>query len=485
MVSPALNGARLDDHGNPMPFSGPVLLTTNGVDPLSYANDEVNPLYTSAFYNPVGVATSAHWQVPVLTDKVADVYLARSIQENQLSKELSGQTVLRKKFNLPVVSLIMDNRDLFHPEQGIYVQGNDWHSNKGNDSFEPWFMRKGNYSRRGLEGEKPAFIQFFTADGNSYFSDQVGVRIHGNATRSYPQKSLRIVAGKDPIVDPWGGEVQSLILRNGGNSWETTMIGDLLAQRIARGAGLLQQRGEPCVLLINGYYWGLHNIRDRLKVENIALIKECEPADVSIWENWEFDKGNPKRGGNLSTLIQQIRNEEQLTYKDISKELDVKEFARYILIETFMGNADWPQNNFAMFKIRKGKWHPILSDLDYALGYNSIIHPSENCLERLINSSSLPQLLFTELMKHKKFREVVKKAYNDLEEEGVFDPVSFNRELTALKTTIGSEIPNQIKRWRELKSYEHWEHELKKMEEFYVGRTKYFKEHLNQLVTVK
>ena len=75
------------------------------------------------------------------------------------------------------------------------------------------------------------------------FAQNAGVRVHGDASRAYAQKSLRIIASSDydivdrfyhelfpgrtkPFSDEPFDEYKSFILRNGGNTWDFTMLKD-------------------------------------------------------------------------------------------------------------------------------------------------------------------------------------------------------------------------------------------------------------------
>ena len=100
---------------------------------------------------------------------------------------------------LRVISLVTDEENLFDPERGIYVRGavyDKWKSSDEYDPDMPEWRTPGNYTQTGKEWERPAYMQIF-ADGRLEAGQYVGIRIHGGATRSYPQKSFNVYARKD------------------------------------------------------------------------------------------------------------------------------------------------------------------------------------------------------------------------------------------------------------------------------------------------
>ncbi len=463
--------------------SSGVLLNNNGVDPLQVANDRHSPIYNSIFFSQFSVSTSAHWQPPLATERLANTYWARRKKGDKLSKRSSAYTeFIGRKSSLPIVSIIADKLSFFHPDTGLYVQGDTWHEQMGNDLLESWFMKKGNYSLRGRSAETDGIIQFFDKSGRRYFSEEVALRINGNATRSYPQKSLRVLMKDEHILTPWGDKVHSLLLRNGGNTATSTIIGDLAAQKLFSESDLMFQRGQSVVVLINGDYWGIHNIRDRIKVENIAMWKMCEAHEVTIFEGDKHDKGNPKRSEKLLQILARLREGEAIEYKEFKKEIDLKEFSEYVLAQAFLANTDWPRNNFSMYKIRKGKWHPIVSDLDFCLGYNNLVSADKNMFSVAVNEGTVG-LLMTGLLQYREFRELFMETYEKFKLGSVYDHQKFSEIVDSLASNIRMEIPHHIARWRTPESSDYWEQTIEELKNFHRERLKYFDQHVNEILT--
>jgi hypothetical protein len=483
VLSRAVQCGIISQDGTLISNSPEALVVRGGVDPIDLVLGRSNPIFNSAFYSPAGQRTSAHWRTPLDARKIAEVFLCRGVNGNQLSEKLNGVTkFLSNDIELPIVSLMVESKSFFDAREGIYVQGERWHESLSSNLFQPWFMKAGNYSLRGRNAVKSGYVQFFDKGREVYYSGAVEIKIHGNATRSFPQKSLRLIAKESLIENPWGKKVESLILRNGGNTWETTLIGDVIAQTVLENSDLMIQRGQPCVLLLNGFYWGIHNIRDRIKASNLAIRFKCSLEDISIWEDWELDFGNPKRSVDLSDLLKRISNDERISYKELKKELDIGEFAEYIFAEIFLGNTDWPTNNFAMYKVRKSKWHPIVSDLDFSLGYNRLIEPNENGFKRLLSTYSVCQLLFKELLKHKEFKEVMLNTYSKYQEIGIFDANVFKALVKKISGNVEEELPRHILRWRKIESIDNWKNNIEEMEIFYEARIVHFKTSFEQLL---
>jgi hypothetical protein len=160
------------------------------------------------------------------------------------------------RYSVPVVSIAAASADLFGNERGIYVPG---------------FYN--NMFQEGSAWERPGNIEFFETNGTLAFGGTIGLRLHGNTTRSRPRKSLRVYARNPYGVSTFEhrifpqkeiGRFDTFLLRNGGNDWGNSLFRDALVTSLAAPTGLDLQASRPAAVFISGEYWGIHNLRDRI-----------------------------------------------------------------------------------------------------------------------------------------------------------------------------------------------------------------------------
>src|SRR5690606_9703765 len=124
------------------------------------------------------------------------------------------------------------NKDLFDWEEGIMNYGA---SSTANPFFHvDWWYRPANFANRGSNSERKVFFQFFE-EGKLLFEQACKMKISGNTTRYFPQKSMKIYPVEPKVEDkmayPFWGEFgneksESLLLRNGGNDNMKTLFAD-------------------------------------------------------------------------------------------------------------------------------------------------------------------------------------------------------------------------------------------------------------------
>lgn len=214
---------------------------------------------------------------------------------------------------LTVVSLVADPAALFDTQSGIYGNGakyEEYVQNAGSTDGVPnstYTDAEGNEYRlyeasnafnAGKEWEREATITYFDDTHTYCFDQNVGIRIAGASTRGTPQKSLSVY-GRD-IYDRevyFEEEIfpdistSTFKLRNGGNANEDVKIKDAFLQSLITDRDVAVQRSCPCVLFVNGEYWGIYNIRERYNEEYIWNYYRVNKENVFIMDGTVAEAG--------------------------------------------------------------------------------------------------------------------------------------------------------------------------------------------------
>ncbi|NCA81716.1 MAG: hypothetical protein EOM72_03090 [Opitutae bacterium] len=335
------------------------------------------------------------WQPPAGEVFKFHVVRARVFRDGAMASPAVTQSYLvdaagTNRFTLPVVSIATDADNLFADDIGIYtpVNGNMWQS--------------------GSAWERPGTLEFFEPGGALAFRGNIGVRLHGNTTRSRPRKALRIYArGAGPFEypifpDKAVDEFDTFILRNGGNDWGNGVIRDLFLQSLAENTGLDRQFGRPALVFLNGEYWGLHDLRERFDdgyAEHNYGLDELEYVQVEI-DNASasphvpiYDSGNPDLGGDFSNLWNYVRTHDLADpahYAAVQDRLAVDSFIDFYQANIFFANTDWPGNNVRAWRSvatnrvegaparHDARWRFMLYDADFGFGADFIYVPGSS-----------------------------------------------------------------------------------------------------------
>lgn len=142
-------------------------------------------------------------------------------------------------------------------------------------------------------GSGAAHVELFPQNQKEAgFSVGCGVRIFGGMSRTYQKKSLtlkfRDSYGASQLVYPVFASrdnrvFDNLLLRSGGQDWAKAIMKDVLTSSLADDTGILaNQAYRPVVLYINGAYWGIHYIREKINEGFIAANANVSEDSVNL-----------------------------------------------------------------------------------------------------------------------------------------------------------------------------------------------------------
>ena len=318
--------------------------------------------------------------------------------------------------SLAVISITMDEKDLFDYETGIYVKGKvfDEHLKQqlqyGHDDYKDARNLEANYTQRGRQWEREAHIDFFESDGTVtklVLSQDCGIRIQGNYSRSDYQKGFRLYARSeygdnnfryavfgDELTDDSGAvmdKFKTLILRNGGNCAFTTKYSDTFWSGLVEDWNVDILTSRPCVVYLNGEYWGIYVLQEDfsddyfedhhgVKQEDVVLYKgDAETYDIG----YKLDLGEVPAGeevdyyfADLLAFFDSHENlADQADYEEFIRLVDPASAMDYYAIELWINNKwDWPGKNWSMWRTTTvdagnpyadGRWRFCLYDVEF------------------------------------------------------------------------------------------------------------------------
>lgn len=354
--------------------------------------------------------------------------------------------------NMKVISIVTDKENLFDDEKGIYVLGKTYEDWKNSPEYNPmtneWEI-PANYTQKGAVWEREASMQIFE-NGQLAHSQNVGLRIHGGATRSAPQKSFNVYArskygaskfefdlfsgnvvseAKEKVIDKF----DSFMLRNGGNDGQYTRFRDKLNQTLVADRDMLTQGMEPCVVFINGEFWGHYEITEKLDEDFIDAHYDVGKSNICIVKNQQLDEGSEETFAEWEELYQWIKSTDLTNsenYGQLCEKIDIQSFIDYTSAEIYFNNWDWGSNNMAMWKSTKskngneysdGKWRFILFDTEYSLNLYSQTPPNANSFTQLTQQDSFLAQLLSSIMKNEDFRRQFCTTFMDMANENFSD----------------------------------------------------------------
>ena len=252
--------------------------------------------------------------------------------------------------NAAVLSLVTDPDNLFSSETGIYVRGSLY-----DDAMEAGLIYNGlpwtylteytNYYLEGAEAERPVYIQFFNASREETLAQDCGIRIRGNESRHFPQKSFSLYARSrygsssfSPVFFDTGISYPNLIL-NSGRQLKKIFFFSLVEDR-----DTAIQQYTPCQVFLNGEYWGMYYLMEKYSSEYLAGHYDVAPDNILLVKDTRYvENGSPQdiaRYKELRTFLAEQNLADPDVYQELLTKMDMQSFIDWMCTNIYIANTD-------------------------------------------------------------------------------------------------------------------------------------------------
>lgn len=332
----------------------------------NYINNVQNPMNYSYFHNAC----------------VIDITFVKNNAETNMA--LTYLVDSKNSYTLPIISLSMPYRKWFG---------------------SPYYF----YNNIKEEAEERVQVEYFDPMTKDYWQRNSKIKLGGGWSKGYPQRTLNLNFKKDEkgnknekVTTPIFGDRKTcgnvdkdltnhirFRLHNGGNCFEQwSGFNDAILQRAMFGTNIATTADRPCLVYLNGEYWGLMAMREHYSDYYIKQNYGVDDDNVTMFEvkgDIIFDDGDEDGLvylNQLKTFLNDSRfNSSNLdtveeAYQELTEMIDEDSFIDALLSEFYCCNWDYVgnYNNLKMWramdtsdkKYEDGKWRFCLHDTDFA-----------------------------------------------------------------------------------------------------------------------
>lgn len=333
-------------------------------------------------------------------------------------------------------------------------------------------------------------IEYFGSDGILIDEGAGDYNKHGNDSWAYDQRGIDFImrdqlgynyAIKHPIFRGKDRDrYQRLIIKAAANdniSFENggAHIRDAYVHSLSQVGGLrLDERSyEPCILYVNGEYWGVYEVRE--KVDDDDFLGRYYGQDekysnspeyiqfLKTWGGTWEQFGAPNAQTDWNTLLNYIQTNDmsiQANFDYVDSLYNWKSLVDYFCLNSYIVSMDWLNWNTAWWRGLdpsgdKKKWRYALWDMDATFGHyiNYTGIPDETANADPCNPETLPNPggqghteILIKLMDNPVFEQFYISRFIDLGNT-VYSCDYMIAHLDSLITLIEPEMPGQVAKW--------------------------------------
>lgn len=397
-------------------------------------------------------------------------YAGTAIADYEMDPEMTNDPLLRPKIieglrQLPILSVVTDKDNLFSHENndetgGIYIF-----------TGPPVGDATGNGWTRQCSAE------LFGGPQKHDLTIDCGLKLHGGHGRlaeKNPKHSFRLqfkkTYGPSSLEYAVFGKGEpdkfdQLVLRcHFGNSWQHWSEGnrqkaqytrDVWARRMQRKMGHVAVNALYIHLFLNGMYWGVYNIAERVDDtfgKNHLGGKKADYDVIKIEEEMgnhiEAAEGTLDAWNEMMQCVRAVAGKSvdltpDAAYEKLDTLLDKDNFIDYMIINQYAGNTDWDHHNWYAIRRNHNK-----EGFKFLCWDSEIIfeQPNENVVTK--HNTDGPTEIFNALLKNEDFaRRYLRRAKELLTDDGLLGQQSVVQVWDSLYSTISTAIYDEAARW--------------------------------------
>lgn len=363
-------------------YSGPITLNNvdGEADVFSLIPTNPNLTYPYGTYS-ASRANSRGWVPPYTDGYKVNVIRFKAFKPGFAPSPTVTQTFIvdpsgTELYTLPIVSIAMDYNDIFSNASGLYVYGDH---------------PDGNYEQKGIDWEKVMSFEYIDENGEIAISQDSRTRIHGGGSRHAPKKTFRVYGENDSVKNfkyPFfqDSEIEKykrILLKAGGHRPDCFPRDDL-GNMLTKGLNVEQQHFRHVIVFVNGEYWGIHSIKERMDTYFIQNLYGIDDNEITMLDQ-EYDvqgdghSEDSAKMKNLEGFVDINDMNVPSNYSYVSRRIDIDNYIDYMAAEIFLSNEDWVYSNVNIWRKtgdfdpskpagHDGKFRWALYDLDGTFG---------------------------------------------------------------------------------------------------------------------
>lgn len=410
--------------------------------------------YTTDGSNPT--TSSIKYQDGLSLNKTTVLKVA-SIEEGKLRSNIVTKSyIMNENHTLPVLSMTVDNNEynrlLSNPYTELEVQG-----------YLEFYEDKGQF-------EIPCSLSLFGGSARGLKKKSYGIRFKNEFGAN--QLVYKLFDNRDTSV------YESLVLRSGSQDYEYAFFRDILGTSLVDDyTDVDVQSYKSVILYINGKYYGVYNIREKVNADFIANHYNVNPDKLNLIQG----KGELKNGTAdfYNRVIDYINTHDmslEQSYEEIKEYIDMENYIDFWIGELYTTNNDIVNiRYFSHPDIDNGKMKMVFFDLDWAF-YNYF----HNYYYFMTNPAGMQEgfnidnTIFIGLMKNKNFqKDFLNRLSYHLNHTWKTEIVL--ERFNEIYNQLYPEMKRNQERWD--LSFDNWIQETKKLKTYIEQRNTYLLQH--------
>ncbi|MBQ8311657.1 MAG: CotH kinase family protein [Clostridia bacterium] len=301
-------------------------------------------------------------------------------------------------------------------------------------------------------------------NGQTSFNVDCGLKIHGQGSRTLQKKSFQVRFRGEYgcseleyklFEDSDITTFNALVLRCGSEDAHKAFLRDEFLTSLGAETmpEVLYQNHRPVNLFIDGEYFGVYYIRERVTDDFAASHLGGEPEDIDMVKGWSAQE-HGENDDFLALLSYCRRNDlsQQEHFDHVASQISLESFMDYYIARAYSGDRDYANIRHVRSRGGDGLWRIVNFDIDWGFGQTPAAFTK--MIGKVSDSSELNTVIINALLKNVGFRDqmLTRLAWHL---RNTYAPERVLAHLDAMVKEIAHDLVYNYEVWGS--TYEEWQ----------------------------
>lgn len=459
-------------------YTGSILINNRSGSGYTYAATEGLSLGSAFMPSSINMGTVV---------KAIAVYPDGTVSDVMTETYFVGVGFGNDYVNIPVISLSVDSEEMFGYFNGMYVAGRKYEDSvargEGNDAnfLQDW--------------SRVAHIEYYEPNKYKTYDEDINISLIKDYSITSAQKSIMLTSDNEPILT--GSTLEEYL--NTDNPYfmlrtykrdNNYKIREAIVNNLLTDTSVGTKKISPCILFINGEYWGGYVIENAIDNNYIKKMYNIDDEIVWIRDGAIYgDDGDKKEFEEIIEFITKSDMSREENYSKVEEKLDIQSYLDYLCANMYLANADYGKESYTIWRTKTslgggysdGRWRFILGEMDNTINNGANGNVATPTIDTFLQQGVQEDVLLKSLIKNDKFKRLFDETMNNMinnifSEENVLAAISKEREL------IEKMARASYKRFNGEAADNFYGSEIEKIEEFFETRGEYIRVYADEII---
>lgn len=389
--------------------------------------------------------------------------------------------------NIPVISLSVDSDEMFGYFNGMYVAGR-----KYEDSVAKGVSVDANFLQ---DWSRVAHIEYYETNKYKTYEADINISLIKDYSITSAQKSIMFTSDDELILtgstlEKYLNSDKPYFMLRTYKRDNNYKIREAIVNNLLKNTGAGTKQINPCILFINGEYWGGYVIEN--VIDNDYIRKMYDIDDEIVWIRDGAIYGDDSDKKEFEEIIEFITKSDMSrdeNYNKVAERLDIQSYLDYLCANMYLANADYGKESYTIWRTKTyggegysdGRWRFILGEMDNTINNGANGNVATPTIDTFLQPGVQEDVILNALIKNDRFKKLLEETMDNMI-NNIFSEENIEAVINEQRELIERMARASYRRFNGEATDNFYSSEIEKIEEFFEKRGEYIKVYTDEII---